>query len=287
MIIATPDDRRYGAASLAGVTQPAAFGAETARGVLLVKAAFDLVDSGGIALEMRMRRDSPLAQIVYSDGGTLFVQDGEQVLDVTYEADIALEKSHADIVVEGHMPGADPASGLVLVGGAEWLRRTAVGLSRDTARNLFGWQPRMALGRAIAVDEDFEPDFEHADVLPPQYNAHFNNVHRRGDGFTASSGVSLPPGALVEIFQTTDQSDTAFALRLPDIMLTARLRSYCGHGPDAAPYWRITPLGAVPADTLIVSPDAARALMLWRLGWPADLRPADTHRKIEIFEEAA
>ena len=287
MIVQTPDTQSFGAAVVSGWTQGGS--SETLKIVVILKAAYDLVQDGGNPRVMVPTDDETRVEIIFADAVIEFDQDGSTALDVTYEADIALEKTRADIVVQGFMPDAatNPVDGSVLVNGSQWLVRSAVARSRDTARNLFGFQPRMEFSRKINVDEDFVP--AEGKMLPPEYDSSFNNFHRRGDGFTFGSQVAaeLPSGGLVELHKTTDQSDTAYRFRLQVFKLTARYRAYCGHGPDEAPYWRIGQIGPMRPDTLIVEPDANSATIVWRASWNAGAEATGTYRKIQILHGVA
>ncbi len=291
MIVQTPDTQSFGAAVVSGWTQGGS--SETLKNAVILKAAYDLVQDGSNPRVMVPTDDETRVEIIFADAGFEFDQDGSTALDVTYEADIALEKTRADIVVQGFMPdGTNPVDGSVLVNGSQWLVRSAVVRSRDTERNLFGFQPRMEFSRKISVDENFVPD--EGNLLPPAYNSSFNNFHRNGGDITfgfftlgVQLAAELPSGGLVELHQTTDQSDTAYSFRLPVFDLTARYRVYCGHGPDEAPSWRIGPIGPMRPDTLIVAPDSNRATIVWRASWDTDAEAADIYRKIQILRGGA
>jgi len=317
MLVETPATGAFGAAVIAGT--PGGPGPSAARFGVVMKAAYDLVPggSGGSAPRTMVQVEDPdRAAIVFADAGVMtFVSqppapaisatvtpadftvkpwptasdpDGQVLavaghefavpeiaasdhqqlsFDVTYEADVALAKNRTDIVVTGFVTATD--AGAVVVNGAPWLRRTPPPTGdADSARNLFGFQPRTAAPRDSAVGDSRD----------------FANYHRRGDGFSApGNGPPLPAGALVEIYQDSDISGAAdYAFRLPDLSHGARLRVYCGHGPDVAPHWRIVPLADPRPDTLIVHPATHRAEILWRTDFAADLAPADTYRKIQI-----
>lgn len=314
MIVDTPDTGTFGAAVIAGT--PGGPGPSAARFGVVMKAAYDLVPGGAAARIMVQAEAADRAGIVFADAGVMtfvsqppepaisvtvtpadftvkpwptasdpatqvlavaglefelseIAQNDHQQLsfDVTYEADVALAKNRTDIVVAGFVTATD--AGAVVVNGTTWLRRTPPPTGdADSARNLFGFQPRTAPPRVSALGN----------------SADFANFHRRGDGFSApGNGGPLPSGGLVEIYQDSDTSgDPDYAFGLPDLSHSARLRVYCGHGPDVAPHWRIVPLADPRPDTLIVHPAANRAEILWRTDFAADLAPADTYRKIQI-----
>ena len=81
-----------------------------------------------------------------------------------------------------------------------------------------------------------------------------------------------------------DADALSVTLALPQ--LTALYRTWCGDGPDKAPYWTRVRLGAMRADTLILRPDAGRAEVIWRAVWPWTDEPADRYRAIRVSEEA-
>ncbi|MEV4351501.1 hypothetical protein AB0J83_44160 [Actinoplanes sp. NPDC049596] len=202
------------------------------------------------------------AGIVFADSGS----PSGGGYDLTYEADIALTKAHVDIVVEGW---PSTTGGCVRVGGVPWSSRPAGALTvdPDAGRNLFGWLSRTSAPRR-------------ADTT----GAAFGNFSRRGDGFTAAAGqTALPPGALVRIERTScSAGGTGLEFRLPGTSYTARLRAYCGHGPDKARRWRVVGEKPLVADTLIVRPADSTATVLWRGSWPHDLTPDAFWRAAEI-----
>lgn len=232
-----------------------------------------------------------------SDKGKLFFAFGSSNLlvevesanhdfefDLEYEADIALEKARADVVVRGYMPDAstNPVDGSVRVDNVGWLTRNAVLRLRDTSRNLFGFQPRMEASRKIDVDADFVPS--EGNLLPPNYSSSFNNFHRSSAGFTFAVAAQLPSGGLVEVHKTADQSDTAYSFTLPGLDLTARYRFHDGTLPDHEHCWRTSEVGPMRPDTLIVEPDDNRATILWRVSWVAAAQPFAAYRRIEITQ---
>lgn len=314
MIVETPDKGTFGAAVIAGV--PDGLGPSAARFGIVMKAAYDLVADGSGPRVMVQANAADRAGIVFADAGVMTFESEapepvisatvtpadftvkpwptatdpeKQVLavaglefevseiagsdhqelsfDVTYEADVALAKNRTDIVVEGFLTATD--AGAVVVNGTTWLLRTPPPAGdADSARNLFGFQQRTRATRVSTAGDTSD----------------FANYHRRGDGFSAPGNAGpLPSGGLVEIHQDSDTSgDPDYAFTLPDLTHGARLRVYCGHGPDVAPHWRIVPLADPRPDTLIVHPGTHRAEILWRTDFAADLNPADTYRKIQI-----
>lgn len=300
MRIELPDTQPFAAMLLQGTGRVG--GMEVPRATILVKAAYDLVEDGGLRVMVPVadpdRRDIVLADLGttrtgsgigdHDDDPDTPPEDMEMTFfDVTYEADVALEKARTDIVVAGHVD-AVPPEGLVLVAGETWLRRDGAPTdSSDLAGNLFGWMPRLETGRAIAVADDFEPDFANGPVLPPAYGPAFNNFYRRSPGFSTPGSrntAPLPPGAVVSVHQRLDQSDTPYRATLPETALTARYRVYCGHGPDTPRHWRIGSIGTLNADTLILRPDANAAQILWRASWNWLAEDPAGYRSIQIME---
>ncbi|MEM6932149.1 MAG: hypothetical protein AAF526_01050 [Pseudomonadota bacterium] len=208
------------------------------------------------------------------DGGELFPstldEDEFLLFHVTREADTALEKDRTDLVVEGFISGSD--TGTLVVDGSDWLTRTIPPGDPfpDTTLNLFGYQPRSSSDREAIRDDTSD----------------FANFHRRGVPFNdVGLGASLPSGGIVEVYQGADRSgDPDYALTLPDLERAARLRVYCGHGPDEAPYWRQVEIGDMRPDTLIIRPTENQAEILWRIHWDADLEPLDSYRSVQIRE---
>ncbi|AXQ96274.1 hypothetical protein LV780_21320 (plasmid) [Cereibacter azotoformans] len=311
MIVETPDPAIFSAAVLAGapglaVVMKAAYdlvpdgagarrmvpSADAARrailmadqGVLLFSAT-DLappvdqaeVPAGALRLDPRPGETPPAVQVLDVAGQTFETEDIATDPDkrlefrVAREADTALEKARADIVVLGFI-GAS-RRGAVTVDETLWLGRDLppADADGDSARNLFGFEPRGSdARRALAGDL-----------------AAFAPFHRRGGGMfdDSGTGTALPAGGRVEIFQDNATTGTPYALRLPDLVPRVRLRVWCGHGPDWPPRWRKVPLGAMRADTLIVDPAAHRAEILWRLRWAAGTEPPDRYRSVQIREE--
>lgn len=263
---------------LQGLTQDETGDTEQQRGALVIKAAYDLIGSG--VREMVPVDDPGRSGIVVQDQGTEFQEDGKTAFDVSYEADVALEKDRTDLVVEKHAA----SQGAVAVDGDIWLQRDVASTERDLGRNLFGWMPRADVDRRFTDEEEFTPS--EGDRLPSGYSAFFNNFYRRSEGFSTPDDrneAPLPLGAEVAIHQTTDLTDTAYRFRLPDVSMTARLRRYCGHGPDRPTHWRLVSLSPPSPDTLIVNPEQHQALILWRLSWAWTAFDAD-NRTLQILE---
>nr|WP_298248526.1 hypothetical protein [uncultured Halomonas sp.] len=313
MIIETPQPTVYSAATLMGTLNKK--GGPQGMAVVM-KAAYRLVSDGASPRQMDAIADTAQSAIVMADHSTArftaskisppiikriinpedYVIQGEnpevQVLavdgheftlkkinndpdmtidiDVTYEADTALSKSRADIIVLGFISAS--GEGAVVVDGSPWMTRTPPlpdSPDADMTRNLFGFEPRQGTSRQDEAD-DFSA---------------FASMHRRGPGVFVDpgTGAGLPSRKLVEIYQRSDTTgDPDYALRLPDLEQGIRLRVYCGHGPDEAPYWRKVNRGLMQPDTLIVDPGAHWAVILWRCHWPADLEPMDRYRKVQI-----
>lgn len=311
MIIETPQPSVYSAAPLMGTLNKE--GGPLGMAVVM-KAAYNLVADGDDPWQMDAVVDPTRSAIVMADRGiTRFtapginrriispqnykIQNGDQVLvvdgrgfslkkikndehmkidfDLTYEADTALAKAHADIVVLGRFIPPSGQGAVVVndkTGDKTWLTRSPPlpdTSDADMTRNLFGFEPRQGTAR-----EGERKSFRD-----------FASMHRRKsavfeDKITHSQ---LPSGGLVKIYRRTDTAgEPDYALRLPDLDQGIRLRVYCGHGPDAAPRWRKVNLGLMRPDTLIVDPSEDQAAILWRHDWPADLEPTDRYRKVQI-----
>lgn len=284
MIVQLPPGRAQGAVALTGWTRSSSDAVPVMSGAVVLKAAYDLVlDDEGVR-RCVPAADEARAVICFADEGEP-VADG---FDLWREADTALEKAWTDVVVEGCTAGA--TGGSVHVEGLRWLRRADVPLTDittarpDAARNLFGWLPKSEPPRAL---EDVD-----SAVLLDDYDASFNNVLRRGGAFTqpgARHEAPLPSGGTVEVHRTADpdpdpEDDAPYAFVLPDLDHTARLRAYCGHGPDRAPHWRVVSEVPLVPDTLVVAPDRDAATVVWRASWDHAAVPADAWRKVQVLQ---
>jgi hypothetical protein len=260
MNLQLPDPKSFGGAVLTGWTVASAGGSESLSGVIVVKAAYDLVDTGGAQRVMVRSSNLERAAIVYQDSGTPI----EKGYHLQREADIALQKARVDIVVKGW--GGALVQGQVRIDGAQWLFRAAAAMAAgDVGSNLFGWHSRTDAPRKIDTDTAFVP--QPGDQLPPQYGAMFNNFYRRSAGFSAiaaGSAQALPSGKIVEIIRTAGGTDTAYHLLLPDLALKARLRAWCGDCEDEPKRWCIVDTINLVPDTLIVDPVAHAAEIVWR-----------------------
>lgn len=312
MIIETPSSGIFDAAHITGWGLQGA--QEVFKGAIIVKAAYDIIPAAGSSprtLEPTLNANAK--KIAYNDGGVFFDDTGIVLdasgyvlnadgtasdvkknidrFDFEYESDIAIEKPKTDIVVRGYISGTDDGS--ITVDGDVWFRRdSTVPKIGDTAQNLFGFQsrtvnPRLtevgnlnrtATGRFILGQDKH---------LPNNYKLDFANFYKREVGFSTPSNRNLnhlTPGSIINVHKSINQSDAAYSFILPAYTLTARYRTYCGHGLDQAPYWRIIELGNLALDTLIVAPDDNTAILLWRSSWGWDQHPPDTYRKIQIFQ---
>jgi len=259
MNLQLPDPKSYGGAVLTGWTVASAGGAESLSGVIVVKAAYDLVDNGGAQRVMVRSDDIARSAIVYQDVGT---SNGNKY-DLKREADVALQKARVDIVVKGW--GGAHVQGRVRIDGLRWLFRAAASAGEpDVGINLFGWQSRTESPRS-GTPAGFVP--QPGDRLPPEYGPRFNNFYRRSDGFLSvgdSLAQALPSGKIVDIRTTAEGNDQTYRFRLPDLRLKARLRAWCGDCEDAPKRWCIVETIALVPDTLIVEPDTHTAEILWR-----------------------
>lgn len=250
---------------------------------VVVRTSYDLVADGGNPRLMVPTNDAARHAVVYADEGTEILElnadgDLEAVeFDITYEADIALEKDQVDIVVE-RFRGSPPVTGSVTVDGTIWLSRAGDLSGRDVDRNLFGWHRRDEGPRAITSDT----------TLPGNamdgYGPIFNNVYRRSNGFLrpVANNASLPPGGTV----TITNADDTYSFVLPDPLgLQARYFTYCGHGTDKLPFWNPSALIDLRADTLIVAPVDNTAVLLWRGSWDFAAHDPALYRSIQILPE--
>lgn len=300
MNIQLSDPKSFAGAVLSGWTVTQANGTETMTGTVLVKAAYDLADQGGAARVMNRAKDPQRYAIVFNDSGFPVDEDGKPNpaddeiggFNVTREADIAMQKARADIVVKGW--GEPGAEGSIQVDGTEWFSRatTAVGYP-DVTTNLFGWHSRTESPRKTDTPDTFKPDFDPPaiDTLPPQYGPVFNNVYRRSTGFSAigaTQAKSLPSSKTVVITKTKNGPVQTYKLTLPDLSMKARLRAWCGDCPDKPERWCIKSTIALVPDTLIVDPVAHQAEIIWRglFDWNGtDGKPIDW-RLAQVMEGA-
>jgi hypothetical protein len=291
MKVELPITRPYGALFVVG-TRLAANGTAETIGSIIVKAGYRLTaGSGGDTHAMTTDPDPAASAIVTADQGALF-QNSADGMDVTREADIAPFKPLADIVVEGFLADdPDNADAELRVNGAGWLTRAAeladlsAASRADRDLHLFGYQPRTENPRRADAFADAGdrprslPEFDH-------YSNRFLNFHRRGGGFSASASVSaaLTNGQHITVRKVGAE---AFSITLAIPRLTALYRTWCGHGPDKAPYWTRIHLGDMRADTLILRPDSSSAEVIWRATWIWAAQPADRYRAVRVSEGGA
>ncbi|GAA1865366.1 hypothetical protein GCM10009715_10650 [Paeniglutamicibacter psychrophenolicus] len=295
MIIQLPARNHLAAAELAGTLRRTQGAAERVRGVLVLKAAYDLLSGASGSNIPVPAATGEAAAIAYAD----LPATAAGTFEAAYEADIAPEKARSDIVVAGwvlHSADGTGVEGDVEVNGVTWMQRrvadeTVVPAPGDARRNLFGWLPRSTAPRAL---QDLGGDAD--SPLPAAYHARFNNFsHRAGESgppVYATPGdhntIPLPAGALVTVRQQTHGdagSVREYAFLLPDsLQYTVRLRAYCGHGPDAARHWKVAGLVPLQCDTLIVRPQQRRMLLLWRAEWDPETEPAANWRMLQVLE---
>lgn len=296
MNIQLPDPRSFAGAVLTGWTVAALGGAESLSGAIIVKAAFDLVDQGGPQRVMVRTSDPARSTIVYRDAGAPIIDNkgtsdpaDDEVIgyDLEREADIALQKARADIVVEGW--GGTGVEGSVRIDGTQWLFRAANSADApDISRNLFGWHSRTEPPRRTSTAASFMP--HPGDELPPEYGPKFNNFYRRSAGFTSiadDQALALPSGKVVSVVRTEGSADTTYAFRLPDLAIRARLRAWCGDCPDEPKRWCIVDTIDLAPDALIVKPAAHRAQILWRNRFDWTAVPEGRWRLAQVMEGSA
>jgi len=260
MNLQLPDAKSFGGAVLTGWTVASPGGAESLSGVIVVKAAYDLVDTGGLHRVMVRSTDANRSVIIYQDSGAP-IADG---YNLQREADIALQKARVDIVVKGW--GGAGVEGEVRIDGVQWLSRAAASAGpADLALNLFGWHSRSENPRRTGTAEDFIP--QPNDQLPPEYGPKFNNFYRRSAGFSAIAdhlARALPSGKVVGIFRTVSDTEISYSFVLPALAMKARLRAWCGDCADEPKRWTIVDTINLGPDTLIVDPVSHTAEILWR-----------------------
>jgi hypothetical protein len=283
MITLLPEPGAYGATV---VTGPIDTKAERLRGVVVLKAAYNLVPNGAEPLQPQLAAGKAPHAIRMADQGVPKVENGKTVgFTLQVEADIALEKDRSDIVVEGWVV-ADQG-GTLQVNGVTWMTRAAgAPVVGDAGQHLFGWHGRNEDKRALGAT-GWTPTLP-ADLLPPDYTARFNNFHRRSPGFSGViANTPLPKGGTVQIHRKADQSDVPYRFFLPTEAFSARLRTCSGHCPDRPTRWAIADVVPLVPDTLIINPAANRASVIWRGGWDWAQYPTDSYRAVEILREEA
>lgn len=302
MNIELPQTRPYDGLFVLGSRLDDGGGAEEI-GAIIVKAAYLLTPSGGTDTHEMVIDPDP-------DASTLLLEDkGEADPDgfvVTRETDLAPYKPVPDIAVEHFLDGLDGGGAEVEVDDTTWLTRS-LGLTppdlvvpfhrRDGNLHLFGYHPRSLGPRASEAGTpplDSSVPVPTLPTFPPRettllgdiigYQNRFLNFHRRGDGFTAAAAVS---GALLAGQRITVRKAgaDAFSVTLTHPPLTALYRTWCGHGPDRAPFWTRVRLGAMRADTLILNPDQGRAEIIWRAVWRWADAPKNSYRAVRVSEE--
>lgn len=291
MNIQLPDPASFGGVVLAGWTANAAR-QEQQTGTVIVKAAYDLAGADGSAKSMVRSSNSGRFAISFADiiipatkdkGTPLDTSDDETFLyGLEREADVALQKDRADIVVKGL--GGVQVAGEIRVDGALWFARTsaASGVS-DTKANLFGWHARSESNRRIDENPAAVPAPSH---LPERYLPEYNNFFRRSAGFSAiavGQAKALPSDKLVRITRTPNAANWPYEMRLPDLALKARLRCWCGDCEDKPGHWSIRETIPLIPDTLIVEPAANKAEIIWRgrFDWDEPGELPNTRKPIE------
>jgi hypothetical protein len=301
MNIQLPDPQSFAGVVLSGWTVTHTGGAEKITGTVIVKAAYDISDAGGTTRILNRVKAPQRCAIVFQDSGAPVIDnqgnsdpaDNKVVgFNITREADIALQKARADIVVKGW--GEAGAEGKIEVDGAIWFSRAATAAGYpDVTTNLFGWHSRTESPRKTNTPDTFRPDFDPPtiDTLPPQYGPEFNNIYRRSTGFSAIAAAqapSLPSAKTVVVSKTKDATSQSYGITLPDLGLKARLRAWCGDCPDKPERWCIKATIALTPDTLIIDPVAHQAEILWRglFDWSSpDGKPIDW-RLAQVMEGA-
>jgi hypothetical protein len=302
MNVELPQTRPYGAVFIVG--NRLSGGTVQTIGSIVVKAGFLLTASGSADTHvMTPDPDAGASALALADQGAPFA-DPVNGMDVSREADIAPFKPLADIAVEGFVSGfgVDTGSAEVRVDNTTWLTRAAnpgdlnAASQADRGRHLFGYQPRSEDPRADEAGNPLSepvPDPLHPTDFPLRaitplddivgYNNLVLNFHRRGGGFAASPSIAnaLMNGQRV-IVRKAGADALSVTLALPP--LTVLYRTWCGDGPDKAPYWTRKRLSAMQADTLILRPDASRAEVIWRTVWPWHDEPIDSYRAVRVSE---
>ncbi len=281
MQITLPNPDTHAAAFLVSNVKPAGGAALTRElGTVLVKAAYDLVP-GTVGIHEMVLAPAPARNAIrFADQtGTYDIDGNLTAFTYTGDADIAPQKRNVDLIVEGFASGT--GTGLIRIDGTDWFRRIS---PADPDPNLFGWEPPDSEHRRLSDNGDPGGN----DAWIAGYGPFFHNGHRRGNGFTyLRPGANIASGQLVEIFRTSDASDTPFRINLPDLSLPARYRFHSGQCPDMPNRWAFQHLPDLRADTLIINPSLLQATILWRGGWTFTVHPADQYRRIELLKEVA
>lgn len=259
-------DRPAGTALVAGPAD----GSAPMLATVIVRTAFDL--TGSNPRSMVPSTDDARNAVAMTDLPFDVPLNGDQD-EFFFEADTALRKPLADVVVRGRL--RNPSTSAVFsVGGTTWLTRGApLNNEGDSTVNLFGYQGRQEGSRRPAN--------------PNVPTASFSNFYRRSASFgdAGMTQTALPAGAVVSISETNGANTSSYSLTLPDPMtLRARYFTYCGHGKDAFPNWNPGPAIDLLPDTLIVDVDADTAVILWRGSWGFADQPQDLYRSIQISE---
>lgn len=267
----------------AGTAFVAGDAGERTLATVIVRTSYDLI--GGNPRTMTPSSDAALHAVVMADEHvTVDLHPGP---DVTYwhEADIALEKPLADIVVLGRLR-SDTNTAQVRVDGNIWLRRNANPATQDDSRaNLFGFHPRGVGGRNLARETGQPPPNDWALDMAADYQPQVNNYHKRTSKFTpASPGETLPEGAIVEV-QDIGGATKTYSLRLPGVLaMQARYFTYCGHGTDKLPFWNPGPAIDLRPDSLIIDVVADTGVIIWRGSWDFADHAPDIYRTIQVVE---
>lgn len=270
MITRLPDQTHFDA-----MTLTATVGHPVQRQVFCVvmRAGYDLRDTGSGPRSPELSDDPDLTALTLAGGTAPGAPD----------PDLTPQKERIDIIVRGHVnPGAGVNSGLVLIDQTQMRRRddpasdddSGTEVPTDLDQHLFGVHGMGEGGRvpASSIVRDVA-----------QYHPRVHNSYRRSAGFTAPPvSAALTPGAEVEIFQNTSQSGAPYRLRLPADAFSAQLRLATGHCPDKPNRWAIFGAQDLVADTLVVTPAANTAHLVWRASWDTNSFDMAALRAVQI-----
>jgi len=227
-----------------------------------------------------------------SDEMVSFSYNSVQYSTASYQADIAVYKPYADLIVRNYYTPGDSCSVHVATDGAAeqlWLSRSGgVGNNPETGmpdpdllRHMFGWEnrglsPRRQLA-AIQINDD-PVEFAPPAQAPVFDNAFFNSYRRNfaRPGYPVSA---FSHNSQVRISRT-GHSPLQFSLSTGQI--SAQLWLADKKHPDKKRYWCRHQITNIRADTLVVSPDEQRAYMLWRGIWPYEQFETKSYRQLDV-----
>lgn len=227
-----------------------------------------------------------------SDEMVSFSYNCVQYSTASYQADIAVYKPYADLIVRNYYTPGDSCSVHVTADGAAeqlWFSRSGdVGNNPETGmpdpdllRHMFGWENRgLAPRRALAAKQDSEdPEKFKPPAQSPVFDNAFFNCYRRNFAQTDNPAQTFSRGSRVRISRT---GHSPLQFTLGNEQISARLLLADKKHPDKKRYWCRHHITNIRADTLVVSPDEQRAYMLWRGIWPYEQFETESYRQLDV-----